>query len=242
VKTPFVLLFAAVLSLPAAAQGPERLATVTGRVITRAELGAGTPTATLEGRLLALIWPRIAGDYVAGHGLAASRAEIDEALAYHREFERRDQAQRARKLEELAGRLKETGLAPEERAWLEDFQATLQRLALQDEEQAAAPPPSAEHLRALVAPWVESWKMNRSIYDRYGGVVGLSDAGPTPYGARAALVADYERLGLLEFADAALRARVYAMLRQPPSAVVPPERVDFSPYWKRPIPPSYFPD
>jgi len=24
--------------------------------------------------------------------------------------------------------------------------------------------------------------------------------------------------------------------------VVPPARVDFAPYWKRPIPPSYYPD
>ena len=24
--------------------------------------------------------------------------------------------------------------------------------------------------------------------------------------------------------------------------LVPPDRVDFTPYWKRPIPPSYFPD
>ena len=26
------------------------------------------------------------------------------------------------------------------------------------------------------------------------------------------------------------------------SIVVPPDQVDFTPYWKRPIPPSYFPD
>jgi hypothetical protein len=134
-KTPSVLLIAAVLSLPAAAQGPDRVATVTGRVITRAELAAGTPAVSPEARLLERIWPFIASDYVAGHGLAASPAEIEEALAYQREFERRDRAQRWRKLEELAGRLAEAELAPEERARLEDFQATLQRLARQDEQQ-----------------------------------------------------------------------------------------------------------
>jgi hypothetical protein len=28
----------------------------------------------------------------------------------------------------------------------------------------------------------------------------------------------------------------------PPQIIVPPERVDFTPYWRQPIPPSYFPD
>ena len=126
----------------------------------------------------------------------------------------------------------------EERARLEDFRSTLLRLAVDDEELQ----PASGDARALVGPWVESWKMNRAIYERYGGVVALTALGPTPHGARAALIADYERRGLLEFADAALRERVYAMLRQPPSVVVPPDRVDFTPYWKRPIPPSYFPD
>ena len=86
------------------------------------------------------------------------------------------------------------------------------------------------------------WKLNGAIYARYGGVVTLTGIGPWPHGARAALIADYERQGLLEFAEAGLREDVYAMLQQPPSMVVPPDLVDFTPYWKRPVPPSYFPD
>jgi hypothetical protein len=241
VKSPFILLLAG-LSLGAAAQGPESAATVTGVVITRDELTADPDATSREARLLKLIWPHIAGHYVARHGLAATPAEIEEALAYHREFERKDRAQRARKLEELEHRLTADGLGAEERAWLQEFQATLQRLALYDLEQDRMPPQDREQLRALVAQWVEAWKMNRAIFERYGGVVALSRIGPSPHGARAALIADYERRGLLEFADAGLRERVYAMLEHPPSMVVPPDRVDFTPYWKRPIPPSYFPD
>lgn len=241
-RSAVFLLLGAALSLPLGAQGPDRVATVTGTPITRGDLAAGTRAIAAEARLLELLWPRIASDYVAGHGLAASPAEIEEALAYHREFERRDRAQRARKLEELGKRLAQTGLAPEERAWLEDFQATLRRLAQADQDRAAIPPPSSNRLRARIGPWVEMWKLNRAIYERYGGVVGLSGWGPWPHGARAALIADYERLGLIEFADTELRERVYALLRQPPPMVVPPDRVDFTPYWKRPIPPSYYPD
>lgn len=241
-RSAFILLLGAAISLPSGAQGPTRVATVTGTPITRADLAGDTGAIAAEARLLDLIWPRIASDYVAAHGLAASPAEIDEALAYHREFERRDRAQRARKLEELGERLAEPELAPQERARLEDFQATLRRLAQADQDRAGIPPLSSEQQRTLVAPWVELWKLNRAIHARYGGVVGLSGWGPWPHGARAALIADYERLGLLEFADTELRERLYALLRRPPPVAVPPDRVDFTPYWKRPIPPSYFSD
>jgi hypothetical protein len=241
VKTPFILLLAG-LSLGVAAQGPERAATVTGVIISRDELAAAPDATAREARLLELIWPRIARHYVARQGLAATPAEVEEVLAYHREFERRDRAQRARKLEELDRRLAADSHGPEERTWLQEFQATLQRLALYDSEQDRMPPQDREHLQAFLALWVEMWKMNRAIYEHYGGVVVLGEFGPSPHGARAALIADYERQGLLQFADTGLRERVYAMLDHPPSMVVPPDRVDFTPYWKRPIPPSYFPD
>lgn len=224
------------------AQAPERVATVTGTAITRGELTAGGQARDAEARLLELLWPRIASDYVAGHGLAASPAEIDEVLAYERAFERSDRAQRARKLAELGERLAEAELAPEERTRLEDFRATLQRLAQADLDRSATSHVSDPQRRARMGSWIETWKLNRALYERYGGVVGLTGWGPWPYGARAAVIADYERLGLLEFADAGLRERFYEMLGRPPRMAMPPHQVDFTPYWKRPIPPSYFPD
>lgn len=237
-----LILLLAGLSLGVAAQSPERAAIVTGVVITHDELTAVPEGIAQETRFLELIWPRVAGHYVARHGLAATPAEVEEALAYHREFERRDRAQRARKLEELDRRLTADSLGPEERTWLQEFQGTLRRLALYDLEQDGVPLQDREHPQAFLAAWVEMWKMNRAIYEQYGGVVALREFGPSPHGARAALIADYERQGLLQFADTGLRERVYAMLEHPPSIVVPPDRVDFTPYWKRPIPPSYFPD
>jgi hypothetical protein len=241
VKTPFLLVLAGILSLPVAAQGPERVVTVAGVAITRGDLTGGAHSAPREARLLDLVWPRVASDYITRQGLTATPAEIEEAVAYHREFERRSRSQRARKLEELEERLAEPELAPEERVRLEDFRATLQRLAANDEARDRTPQ-DPERMRALLAPLVEMWKMNRAIYDRYGGVVALTEFGPSPLGARAALIADYERQGRLEFSDAGLRERFYAILRQLPPMVVPPGRVDFTPYWKRPIPPSYYPD
>jgi len=84
--------------------------------------------------------------------------------------------------------------------------------------------------------------MNKALYDEYGGVVALTRFGPDPHGARAALLADYERQGLLHISDPLLRNEVIAVLETRPSMVIPPDSVDFTPYWKRPIPASYFPD
>jgi len=232
------LLVVASTGAPAA----EVVATVLGQDITRHEIAAADGERTGDTKLYDLVWRRVSRHYIEHHGLAATDAEITEATAYHREFERKDRAQRARKLVELNQRLAANDLKPGERAKLEEFRAVLARLAQRDAENDGLPPPDPSRQGKLLVPWIEMWKMNRAIYQQYGGVVALTRFGPDPKGARAALVADYERRGLVRFPDAALRERLFAGLGSRPSMVVPPEQVDFTPYWKRPIPPSYFPD
>lgn len=233
---------ATALCAAAAAQDTERVATVIGEDITRGELTAAADGPSRISRLLELMWRRIVPHYVAQQGLAATATELAEVAAYDREFERKDRSQRARKLKELDQRLATDGLGPAERAWLEEFRAILQRLAQNDLAKDRLAPPGPDERRAFYASWIELWKMNKTLYEQYGGVVVLTELGPSPHGARAALIADYERQGHLRFFDAAQRERLYALIEARPSIVVPPERVDFTPYWKRPIPPSYLPD
>lgn len=237
-----VLCLAAALAAAAPAQDAERVATVIGEDITRGELAVATDDASQTRRLLELIWRRIAPHYVARKGLTATASEVAELVAYDREFRIKDRAQRARKLEELDRRLAAGDLAAAERARLEEFRAVLMRLAQNDAERDQLPPLEPERQTVFYSPWIEMWKMNKVLYEQYGGIVALTKFGPDPHGARAALVADYERQGLLRFSDGRLREQVYAVLQARPSMVVPPERVDFTPYWKRPIASSYFPD
>lgn len=223
--------------------GAEEVANVLGNAIDRAELAAAEGGQRSEAaRLFELLWQRVARHYIEQNGLAATEAEVAEAAAYHREFARRDRAQRTRKLEELDQRLAAEPLDPGERAWLEDFRAVLTRLARRDAELDRQPPPDPERQAGWLAGWVEMWKMNRALYREYGGVVALAPSGPYPHGARRALIEDYERWGWLRVSEAGLRAALFALLAAPPSLVVAPGEVDFTPYWKRPIPPSYFPD
>ena len=226
----------------AAAQEPEPVATVLGEFITRDDLTAETDDRPQARKLLALIWGHVAPRYVSSRGLDATPDEISELAAYDRRFEAKDRAQRARKLDELDERLLDDGLSSDERARLQDFRATLRRLARYDAERDQEAPPDPAQQAAFYKSWIEFWKMNKALYDEYGGVVGLTQFGPDPHGARAALLRDYEQRGFLKIEDAALREEVQATLDARPSVVVPPGGVDFTPYWKRPIPPSYFPD
>src|SRR5688500_112007 len=223
-------------SMPA--RGAEGVAWVVGQEIARPELLAAGEEPAQVARLRDLVWVRVARHYIAERGLAATADEIAELQAYDREFDRHDRAQRARKLAELNERLAADGLAPEERAHLEEFRAILARLALRDagNDRASALSRESEEQSALYPPWVEMWKMNQALYEQYGGTVALTESGLAPHGARAALIADYERRGLLRFFDSRLRGQLYVLLMKPPSMVVPGEQVDFTPYWKLPIP------
>jgi len=199
-----------------------------------------SPRARLAG-LYDWIWGRVLRDYVLRNGLGASAAEQAELEAYDEEFTRRDRAQRARKLVELDQRLSAENIGPADRAWLAEFRATLRRLAEHDRRQDAEPLPADERTR-----WhrmlIEFWKTSRLLHQQYGGVVTMTPLGPFPHDARAALLEHYERNGVLVFNDARLRDEFFAPLRAAPGMTVPPHAVDFTPYWRQPIPASYFSD
>jgi hypothetical protein len=223
--------------------GAEEVVHVLGAVIDRSELPAPAagPAAEL-GRLYDLVWGAVSRQYIEQHALGATREEMAEVLGYEREFERRDRVQRARKLEELDQRLAGAELGLAERARAEEFRAVLGRLAQNDLEYDRSAPADPERQAAQHAPWIEMWKLNRALYERFGGIVALTLIGPYPHGARVALLEEYERRGLLRFFDEQLRERLFTLLATRPSLTVPPGQVDFTPYWKKPIPPSYFPD
>lgn len=235
------LLLIVALLLPAiSAAADERVASLLGEDILRGQLAQdGREPAQ---RFAALIWPRIARHYVDEHGLNATAEELAELKAYDDAFEKKDRAQRKRKLAELEQRLESNDLSPEERAHTEDFRNTLRRLEQYDAEPDALPKPDPAGYAASYSPWIEMWKMNKALYEQYGGVVALTESGPDPRGARAALFADYEKQGALHFYDEPLREQFFSMLAAKPRIVVKTADVDFTPYWKKPIPSSYYSD
>lgn len=235
-----MLAAAALAGAPASADHP--VMTVLGEVLAHegsTQAGVGPDEVR---RLAEAMRGRIFRHYVAQNGLAATAEEISALEEYNVEFRRRDRAQRARKLAELEQRLTSDALRAEERAHLEDFRATLARLAAHEAEQDRKPQAETQDRAENFAPWIEMWKLHYAIYGQFGGVVTLVVFGQYPQGAWAALIAAYERGGELRFHDAGLRERVLALFNAAPQIIVSPREVDFTPYWRRPIPPSYFAD
>lgn len=233
---------AALLLAPAPPLAAEEVARVLGVPVDRSELAAPDEPGAELVRLYDRVWNGVSRHYIEENGLAATRQEIAEVLDYEREFARKDRAQRARKLADLGRQLATPGLPAAERSRLDEFRATLERLAHSDAVADSEPPPDPASEAARCARWVELWKLNRTLYARYGGVVALTRFGPFPHGARLALIEDYERRGLLQFPEPRLRERLFSLLTTPPAIPIAEEQVDFTPYWKRPIPSSYFPD
>lgn len=181
-------------------------------------------------------------DYVAAQALHATPAEIEAVRAYDLAFRAHDRTQRTRKLAELERRLTDAALAADERARLEAFRATLQRLAQYEADVEAGVEPRVDPDAAQMAQWVERSKLEAALYRRYGGVIGVNAAGHYAHGARAALVLDYLNARTLEFVDRDVEAAFKRLLAAPPAIVFRGGLPDFTPFWQRAIPSSYMPD
>jgi len=233
-----LLLVWAGIALTATAGEP--VAIVAGHEIGLEDLGPIPDAGVRSAELARLVRKRLFLDYVKVRGLAATRDEIEELRRYDAEFERKDRAQRRRKLAQLNARLASDGLDEAERVHLTEFRDILQRMATVEavaDREPSAVPPEAER-----TPWIELWKMHRALYEEYGGEVLLVEYGPYPKGAWLRLLADHERAGNVQFGDRTWRDRVFAQFESVAGVRLHPGAVDFTPYWKRPIPPSYFPD
>jgi hypothetical protein len=179
--------------------------------------------------------------FIDTQGLQATADEIEAVRAYERAFARHDRAQRAQKLEELEARLVHMGaeMSAAERGHLMEFRAVLRRLAAYEADVArgALAPPQLS--TATVAHWIEQTKLDAALYRRYGGTVGLKAAGAYAHSARAELVADYMREKNIEVTDPEVERHLLAALWAPPSIVYRGATPDFTPFWMRPLVPSY---
>jgi hypothetical protein len=148
-----------------------------------------------------------------------------------------DRIKRQKKLAELDKKLQDTSLNATEKDQTEKYRATLLSLAAHDKRQDEMNyKPTVEDLRKIAGPWIEGWKFNKSIYDKYGGTVGMTKFGPEPAGAAKCLLEDYEKQGKIMIYDEDLRRDFRKRLSTPPEMTAQPEDIDFTPYWKKPIP------
>lgn len=175
-------------------------------------------------------------DYIEKNNLKATDDEIRELQAYQDRFMAQDRIKRQKKLEELEKKLEDTKLSSTEKEKTVKYRATLLRLASRDKQRDEVNfKPTSEALRRIYAPWIEGWKFNKSVYDKYGGTVSITKFGPDPVGATEYLLKDYEKQGKIVIHDENLRRSFWDRFSVAPRFTAKPEEIDFTPYWRKPL-------
>lgn len=180
--------------------------------------------------------------YVEALGLGATESEIEAVFAYERAFRSHDRAQRSRKLVQLEERLASSTLENNERARLESFRTVLVRLARFDADVDEGVEQIDPLPREVAAAWVEQAKLDAALQRRFGGVVGVRASGMYAHGARAEMLRRHLVGHRIEWFDSSFASQFERALDAPPAIVYRSESADFTPFWLRPIPPSYMLD
>ena len=189
--------------------------------------------------LLRRVHVQIMRDFAEQNALNATPVELNRLAEYNRAFERHDRAQRGHKLVELETRLASESLSTDERKRLENFRDVLIRLADFEADVDAGTEAREPIAPEILRGWVETVKANALLYSRYGGIVGVMAYGPYAHGALAKLTAEYMERGAIRVLDANVANFFQVALQAPPRIVHPKGEPDFTPFWERPITPSY---
>jgi hypothetical protein len=214
------------------------VALVFGDEIHCSDLRAHEPRACAAA-LLRRVHVQVIRDFVEKNALNATPVELNRLVEYNRAFERHDRAQRGHKLAELKTRLASDSLTADERKRLERFRDVLMRLADFEADVDAGTEAREPIAPEILRGWVETAKVNALLYSRYGGIVGVMAYGPYAHGALAKLIAEYLECGAIQVLDASVAGFFQAALLAPPRIVHPEGAPDFTPFWERPITPSY---
>jgi len=232
------LAFVAIAAVAVGQPASRTVAQVFGVPVTAADIEYDRGDAAHSARLLKQRVEREAAQrFLRANQLEATEADLAAYAKFDREFRQADKVRRARDLERLEKELAAGIADPRRREQAESHRATLQQLAKRDAEMAGVLPDEASQ-RRVWRPWIEGYKLNKALHDKYGGTVGITKFGPDPVGARASLLREHERNGDFSIADAALRSAFWAEVEKPPRMVAKPSDIDFGYYWLKPVDPA----
>jgi len=205
-------------------------------LIPKSTTSAGSQPNPLD-ELGARIEREISGDYIEKDNLKATEQEISEFQQYQEQSRAQDRIRRQKESAELDKKLQNANLSPKEREQAEKSRARLIKSAARDKKLAeAGSATTAAEWREIAAPWIEAWKINQSIYKKYGGAVDMTKFGPNPVGARKQLMEDYQKQGKVLIYDDDLRSELWKRMGAPPNLPAKPDEIDFTPFWKKPLP------
>jgi len=172
-------------------------------------LGAEIHTSDPE-ELRYLILRQLTDRYAAERGIEVGPEDIDAYVTSMARLAEKDRKQRQARREEIERRLASPTLSDAERKALSAEFDSLNQLQRDLEETAggdAEDPEEARQARRTVAgAFIRQWKINRALYQQYGGRVICQQGGPEPLDAYRRFLEEQQKQGAFEILNKDLEA------------------------------------
>ena len=89
--------------------------------------------------------------------------------------------------------------------------------------EAAPPPADPQLMRPIAKQWVENWKINKALFDKYGGRAHYQQVGVQPFDAVQKFLEDQEREGAFTILDDSYEDQFWAYWRSDGHTFIPEE-------------------
>jgi Skp family chaperone for outer membrane proteins len=190
-----VACFTEVDSPKAGASGTDVIAVVLGRKITTRE----------KDDLNGLIFSALLQQYARQNKIEPTEAELDAFVAKTEEMEKQSEAKLEAERAKLQQQLKSSSLSDQEREEKESLLQSIERLLKSTREIMEVTKETEGQIRPMVRQiaqeFVMSWKINKSLYEKYRGRVIFQQAGVEPLDAYRDFLKEQEKKGAFRIID-----------------------------------------
>ena len=181
------------------------------------------------------IWRVICDRFAQENKLVASDAECEAFEKFQDAVMRKAREKRKRELADIELQLKSAGIPEAKKQELQtnrDMYLSLENTAAGMEKL----PGIKEVQRKNSRPWITLYKVDKALYEKYGGAVAITKTGLFPFEARRKLIEEHIHRGDIVFADKTFEAKFWESYETLNKRLAEKEKIDFTPYWLKPLP------
>ena len=176
-------------------------------------LGTTIHTADAE-ELRYVVLRQLLEPYVRSKGITVTQQEKDAYIDHVDAFMQQDREERSARREELRRTLAAGGLSETDRKSMMDELAILDELLADAEPGAAADTAEERAAREEIAEaFIGQWKINRALYEQYGGRIVFQQGGPEPLDAYRTFLEERQAQGDFTIVNDALVAEFWRYFR-----------------------------
>lgn len=155
----------------------------------------------MKGIIFGLLLQKFAKD----NKIEAAEAEIDSFVKKMEESKKEQKAENEKEKKKLTEELKDKNISAKKRKEKEKYLAQIEELAKMEVQLAEELEGQEEQVkfmeRQMAKQFVQSWKVNKALYDKYGGRVIFQQAGPEPLDAYRDFLKEQEKNGAFKIID-----------------------------------------